>query len=110
MDNIWDKRRANLGALLGYQGLKPGPVCKEAGLKSVNTLGKFLRGESKTLSEKSLEAIMQVLGTNLAALDSDNPLSRTKIELHEIIEEMTDAEAKEELERLTALRASKSSS
>ncbi|UTS79631.1 hypothetical protein [Phaeobacter piscinae] len=101
MDDIWDKRRANLGALIGYKGKKAAQICADAGI-APNTLGKFMRGESKTLSQKSLEEILRVLGSNLAALDSNNPLSNTKTELFKLIDGMSEEEALKELDRLSS--------
>ncbi|WP_255733085.1 hypothetical protein [Ruegeria sp. Ofav3-42] len=38
----------------------------------------------------------------MAVLDSDNPFSDTKNKLYALIEEMSEEEAREELERLTS--------
>ncbi|WP_435659722.1 helix-turn-helix domain-containing protein [Leisingera caerulea] len=109
MDDIWEKRRANLGALMGAKRMKAAQVCQAAKV-SPNTLGKFMRGESKTLSQKSLEAILAVLESNLMAIDSNNPLSNAKTELFKIIEGMSEEEARQELERISSSTADRSAS
>ena len=89
--------------------MKAAQICAEADI-APNTLGKFMRGDSKTLSQKSLEAILQVLGSNLAAIDSNNPLSNTKTELFKLIDGMSEEEALQELERLSKSIANSSAS
>ena len=101
----WDRRRRNLAGLIGYKGTTPSAVSKQAGY-SVNTLSKFLRGETKTLSWDTLERICDVLDLpSPAILDTDNPFSQAKLRLYQIINEMSDDQAAEELRRLQDLRS-----
>lgn len=68
---------------------------------SVNTLAKFLRGETKSISWDTLERFCEVLEIpNAAILDSDNPFSDAKFRLFDLINKMSEDEAKEELDRL----------
>ncbi len=100
--DIWEKRRRNLAAILAAKGLKPTPVAREADL-SVNTLNKFLRGETKSLRWDSLEAVCRVAGIhNPSVLDADNPFSETKNQIYAIIEDLTDDQAAEVLKTLRA--------
>ncbi|MBD8894024.1 helix-turn-helix domain-containing protein [Roseibium litorale] len=101
---IWDRRRKNLRALIAYKGTNPSQVSKQAEL-SVNTVSKFLRGETRTLTWENLERICKVLSIpNAAILDNKNPFSESKIKLYELIETMTDDEAEAELNRIHEMR------
>lgn len=99
---IWEKRRRNLRAILAVKGLRASAVSKRASL-GPNTLGKFLRGETKSLRWATLETICNEIGiANAAVLDADNPFSDTKNRLYELIEAMSDEQAEKELQRLTS--------
>ncbi|MBD8875418.1 helix-turn-helix domain-containing protein [Roseibium polysiphoniae] len=100
--DLWNRRRKNLRALIAYKGTNSSQVCKAANL-SVNTLSKFMRGETHTLRWETLERICKILEIpNAAILDSDNPFSESKTRLYELIEKMTDEQAEAELERFKA--------
>lgn len=99
-NELWDRRRRNLRALIAYKNTRPSAVSKAADL-SVNTLSKFLRGETHTLRWESLEKVCTVLGiSNAAILDSSNPLSDAKMKLFALVEKMTEEQAEAELNRL----------
>jgi|GEM_PF-5558338 len=96
----WGKRRRNLRAIIAVQERNPSEVAVAAGL-AVNTLRKFLKGETGKIRADTLERICSELGlASSLVLDSDNPFSTTKNELYELIDGMTDDQAQEELERL----------
>lgn len=98
--DIWDKRRRNLSALMAIKGIKGSQAARMAGL-SVNTINKFLRGETHSLRWDSLEQVCKVLGlNNPVVLDADNPFSDTKNKLYELIDKMSEDEAQAELDRL----------
>ncbi|MEX0281332.1 MAG: helix-turn-helix domain-containing protein [Arenibacterium sp.] len=89
MDN-WDLRRRNLKVILALKDTNPTEVARKADV-SVNTVAKFIRGESKTMRWDTLEAVCKVLEiSNPAVLDAENPFSNTKNQLYEIIEELSD--------------------
>ena len=97
---LWDRRRKNLRALIAYKGTNPSKVSKEANL-SVNTLSKFLRGETHTVRWETLESICEILDiSNAAILDSPNPLSDAKMKLYALVDKMSDEQAEAELNRL----------
>lgn len=104
--NVWDKRRRNLKAIIAVQGTNPTRVADAAKL-SVNTLSKFLRGETKHMRSNSLEAVCKALGiSNIAVLDADNPFSNTKNKLYELIEHMSEEEAAEHLKHIQESKTS----
>lgn len=89
---------------MAVKGLKASPVAEAADL-GVNTLSKFLRGDTKNMRWDTLEAVCKVIGiSNPAVLDADNPFSDTKNKLYALIEEMSDEQAEEELARLIQSR------
>lgn len=97
---LWDRRRRNLSAIMAYKRTNAKQVSEKAGL-SVNTVSKFVRGETHTLRWSTLEKICQVLDLpNAAVLDEDNPLSSTKNKLYELIKGMSEEEAKSLLDEL----------
>ncbi|MEP1934965.1 MAG: helix-turn-helix transcriptional regulator [Roseibium sp.] len=99
-DDIWERRRRNLRALIAYKGTHPSTVSKAANL-SINTLSKFLRGENRTMHWETLEKICTILDiSNAAILDSQNPLSDAKMKLYALVGKMSDDEAEAELTRL----------
>lgn len=103
--DIWEKRRRNLRAIMAVKGMNASTVAKNAGL-AINTFGKFLRGETKTMRWDTLEAVSKEIGiTNVAVLDADNPFSDVKNRLYEIIGDMSDEEAEKELKRILADQA-----
>lgn len=98
--DLWNRRRSNLRALIAYQSKNPSGVSKSASL-SVNTLGKFLRGETHTLSWQNLEKVCKVLGIpNSAILDSENPFCESKTRLYGLIETMSEREAENVLKMI----------
>lgn len=98
--DLWDRRRRNLRALIAYKGTNPSAVSKAADL-SINTLSKFLRGETHTLRWETLERICGSLNiSNVAILDSSNPLSDSKMRLYDLIDKMSEEEAAREVSRL----------
>lgn len=99
----WAKRRRNLKALMAIKDKKPSPLAVEAGM-SVNTLNKFLRGESKTMRWSTLENVCTALGLpNATILDADNPFSDSKSELYEIINDLSEEDAKQLLSHVKSL-------
>jgi DNA-binding Xre family transcriptional regulator len=99
--DIWERRRKNLRALIAYKDTNPARVADEAGL-SVNSIGKFIRGDTHTMKQETLDKVCKALGiANPAILDSENPLSTAKDALYARVAEMSDAEA----ERALALLA-----
>jgi len=98
--DMWDKRRRNLRALLGFKGLNASQVALKSGL-SVNTVGKFIRGETHSMRQETLDKLCHSIGlSNAAILDADNPLSDAKNQLYEIVAEMSDDRAAEVLDWL----------
>ena len=98
--DIWDRRRRNLRALIAYKGTKPSIISREAKL-SVNTLSKFLTGETRSLRWESLERVCNALDIpNIYILDSKNPLSESRASLYQMIEKMSDDEAEKALQWL----------
>lgn len=98
--DIWEKRRRNLRAIMAVKGMNASTVATNAGL-SINTFGKFLRGETKTMRWDTLEAVSKEIGiSNPAVLDADNPFSEVKNRLYAIIDEMSDDQAEQELQRI----------
>lgn len=90
----WDLRRRNLSAIIAFKRTNAKQVSEKAGL-SLNTVSKFVRGETHTLRWSTMEQVCKVLGLpNASILDEDNPLSSTKIKLYEYIEGLTEDEAK----------------
>lgn len=99
--DIWDKRRRNLKAWMAIHGYNGTQVARDAEL-SINTVNKFLRGETKTIRWNTLDKICKTIGIkNTAVLDSDNPFSDTKNKLYEVIENMSDDEAEKALQQLS---------
>lgn len=97
---LWDLRRRNLSAIIAFKRTNAKQVSEKAGL-SVNTVSKFVRGETNTLRWSSLEKICQVLELpNASVLDEDNPLSSTKSRLYELIKGMSEEQAKSLLDEL----------
>lgn len=93
--DIWELRRRNLNVLMTLKGHNKSTLAK-ASNKSINTIGKFLRGESKTMRWDTLDAVCKTLGLDSpAVLDSENPFSDTKNQLYELIRAMSDTEASE---------------
>ena len=91
--DIWDLRRRNLKVLMTLKGFTASSLAEASG-KSVNTVGKFLRGESKTMRWDTLDVICKTLELNSpAVLDAENPFSDTKNQLYDAIHAMTDEEA-----------------
>lgn len=97
---IWDKRRRNLKALIATKDTTATQLARDAGL-SINTLRKFLTGETKMMQWSTIEAICKALELPTPQiLDADNPFSSAKSELYERIFEMSDQDAESLLERL----------
>ncbi len=104
-DDIWDRRRRNLRAVIAWQGTNPSRICQDANL-SVNTLNKFLRGDTRTMRWESLERICAALEiSNTAVLDSQNPWSENRKQLHALVEAMSEDEARDALNRLLSRQA-----
>jgi DNA-binding Xre family transcriptional regulator len=100
--DIWERRRKNLKALIAYKDTNPARVAEQAGL-SVNSIGKFIRGDTHTMKQETLDKICQVLDiSNPAILDSANPLSAAKDALYARIAEMSDSEAEHALSLLNS--------
>ena len=98
----WELRRRNLRAIIAVKERNASEVAVAAGL-AVNTLRKFLRGDTSKIRADTLERICSELGlANSLVLDAENPFSTTKNELYELIDGMTDDQAAEELDRLRA--------
>ncbi|MDX5595633.1 MULTISPECIES: helix-turn-helix domain-containing protein [Stappiaceae] len=99
-EDLWDRRRRNLAAIIAYKRMTPKEVSEKAGY-SINTVSKFLRADTKSLRWSTLEAICSVIGLPSAQiLDSDNPLSTAKAELYELINGMSEDEARSLLDKL----------
>lgn len=98
----WDRRRKNLRALLALKGISATKAATDAGV-SLNTLNKFLRGDSKTMRWDTLEKICEVLElASPSVLDADNPFSDAKNKLYEMINQMSETEAQVFLDALNA--------
>lgn len=96
--DIWDRRRKNLAALIAFKGFKPAQVAQKSGV-SVNTVGKFLRGETQSMRQVTLDKICATLGIPSAdILDSENPLSRTRHQLLALVKDMSDEEVSRTLD------------
>ena len=94
----WDKRRENMRAIIAYKGLTGTEVARRARV-SLNTVTKFMRGESASLSAEALARICQVLEIHSElVLDLDEPLRSSKIELYRMINEMSEEDARAVLE------------
>ncbi|WP_152986844.1 helix-turn-helix transcriptional regulator [Pseudovibrio sp. POLY-S9] len=91
---MWERRRKNLKAILGFKDRVAAQVSVEAGF-SKNTIGKFTRGETYSLNWNTLEAICKVLNLPSAAvLDNENPLTSPKNDIYSLVKEITDDEAR----------------
>lgn len=107
---LWDRRRRNLKAIMAVKDLKAAPVSTAAGL-SVNALTKFLRGQTVQMKWGTLEAVCRVVGIeHPSILDADNPFSDTKSRLYRLIDEMDEREAQEALDQLNLTRSARSAS
>ncbi len=99
--DIWEKRRRNLKVLMAINNTNATRVALESDL-SVNTINKFLNGQTKSMRWETLDKVCKTLGVqNPQVLDADNPFSEAKNELYALIEAMTDEQAEAELKRLT---------
>lgn len=99
--DIWDRRRKNLRAILALRGISATKAATDAGI-SVNTLNKFLRGDSNTMRWDTLDKICKVIDiASPSTLDAENPFSDAKNRLYEVINSMTEAEAQVFLDALT---------
>jgi DNA-binding Xre family transcriptional regulator len=91
--DIWDRRRKNLAAVLAYKGIRPVEAARRSGL-SINTVGKFIRGETHSMRHSSLDKLCAAVGLASASLlDTENPLSETKNLLYAAVHDMTDEQA-----------------
>lgn len=103
--DIWDRRRRNLAAVLAYKGIRPAQAAEMSGL-SVNTVGKFIRGETHSMRQQTLDKLCESIGlANSAILDADNPLSEAKNQLYSLVSEMSDDRAAEVLALIESSRA-----
>lgn len=92
------RRRQNIKVLMAVQDLSPAEVCKKAGL-SVNALGKYLRGETQTMNQRSFDRVLEVLGiASMDILEAENPLNPSRNALYATIQKMTDADVDATLE------------
>lgn len=98
--DVWEKRRRNLRALLAHKGLNATQVAKLAEV-APNSVGKFLRGDNKTMNGDTLERVLAAADIpSVSVLDADNPFSDAKAQLFKLIDDMSEAEAEQELKRL----------
>ena len=101
--DIWDKRRRNLKVLMAVKNHTASSVSRAAKM-SINTVNKFIRGETKSLRWDTLETICAVLDVhNVAILDADNPFSESKNQLYKLVDEMTEDQAAAHLVTLAAI-------
>ena len=99
--DIWERRRKNLRAVLAYKGSTATAASKQSGL-SINTVSKFIRGETFSVRQDTLDKLCAVAGlSNSAMLATDNPLSANKNRLFEIIANLSDADVEATLNFLS---------
>ncbi|SMX27268.1 hypothetical protein TRP8649_01371 [Pelagimonas phthalicica] len=88
---------------MAFKGYTAKKVADEGNI-GVNTVGKFLRGDTHSMKHETLDIVCSVLSiSNLAILDSENPLSETKDRLYAMVAEMSDDRAQRALELLEEL-------
>lgn len=92
MLDIWDQRRANLRFFMASKG-ESGPMTGRAlSLRAdigANTVNKFLKGDTKTLSQASLEALAAALDLPSASyLDSSEPWTPERARLAKMISDL----------------------
>jgi len=90
---MWERRRRNMRILITAAGTDGTNVARSVEM-SPNTLTKFLRGETPTLSTKSLDKVLPALDlTHVGQLDTDNPLTDPKIRLQRVIDQIDGPES-----------------
>lgn len=98
-DEIWERRRRNLTALIHFHGWRPANLAVEAGL-GINTISSFLTGTARPKYE-TLERICKILGVNnVSMLDAENPMSDPRNKLYGIIPGLRDDQVREALDFL----------
>ena len=92
-----DNARTNMKIAVALSDMSASEISQKAGL-SVNVLGKYLRGETM-ISFGNMQSICDVLGIPLALITSEHQISPARIRLVRLIEQMSDSEVAQFLER-----------
>lgn len=106
-DKLWSRRIQNLRVIIAHQGSNASRLAQETGL-GINTVTTILRGESRPRAD-TLERVCHALGvSNVAMLDSENPISEVRNDLYRLLATMTDDQARRLLDCADEISADQS--